>query len=226
MIMIGVLLTLRLRKGIPYFLLAFNLLAAIYCLYSNLHLYLIQSPNLINVLIYGSLGIALTIALSLLVKLFNLPNIYIRKVFHIPPLILFPIFSNKFPDIFLTALIGAIYTFIILEFLRYYSNENQETFVLKGLKTVWEYMEKFLDSRDQHFWVTHISLLLGMSISYFVNTGVTKHSSVILPISDAFAAIIGTKFGQIKIGKKSLEGMMGFIMTSLLMFWVFGYLTG
>lgn len=66
-------------------------------------------------------------------------------------------------------------------------------------------MGKFIDKRDKYLWITHISLLIGMSISYFLSTySIIKHSSVILPIGDAFAAIIGTKFGRIKVGKKSI----------------------
>lgn len=120
-VIIGLLVKLNWKNKIYYFILIFNCLAAGFSIHLGLHSSLVNSPNLGNVLIYGSLGIVLTVMLSLSVKYSNIPNIYVRKIFHIPPLILFPIFDHKFPDIFQTALIGIIYIFVILELLRYFS---------------------------------------------------------------------------------------------------------
>ena len=64
-----------------------------------------------------------------------------------------------------------------------------------------------------------------MSVSYFINTKGIVHTSVILPISDAFAAVVGTKFGRVRIGKKSLEGTLAFIISSILLFYIFNSLS-
>lgn len=87
-------------------------------------------------------------------------------------------------------------------------------------------MSQFLDKRDTYLWITHISLLIGMSISYFINDGLVKHSSVIIPMSDAFAAIIGTKYGRTIIKRKSLEGTLAFILSNLILLGVMSILTG
>ena len=63
-------------------------------------------------------------------------------------------------------------------------------------------MEQFLDMRDKFVWITHLHLLIGMSLTYFMSVDrVIRSSSVILPIGDAFAAIIGKKYGRIKVIK-------------------------
>jgi hypothetical protein len=98
----------------------FNIAAFGYSIYSGLFLQLLNSHYLINVVIYGIAGLAFTITVTLVLKYSKLPNVYVRKIFHIAPLIIFPIFDNKFSDIFQTALIGVIYIFVVLEILRYF----------------------------------------------------------------------------------------------------------
>ena len=100
-------------------MLLFNPIAAVYSLYLGKHLPLVNSPNLYNVVIYGIIGLAITVILSLIIKYIKIQNVYARKIFHISPLILFPILSIKCSDIFLSSLVGVIYIFVVLELLRY-----------------------------------------------------------------------------------------------------------
>lgn len=102
-------------------IIVFNIVAASYSLYSGLYLQLVYSPHLYNVFLYGILGLVFTVLTSLFVKYIKIPNIFTRKIFHLSPLILFPLFDNKFSDIFQIALVGMIYIFVVLELLRYFS---------------------------------------------------------------------------------------------------------
>lgn len=61
-------------------------------------------------------------------------------------------------------------------------------------------MKGFIDKRDQHLWVTHLSLFAGMMTSYYsTNSELIQNSAVVLPIGDACAAIIGSAVGRIKV---------------------------
>lgn len=67
--------------------------------------------------------------------------------------------------------------------------------------------------------MTHLSLYAGMMVTYFSNQPyVIRNMSVILPIGDAFAALIGYYFGRIRIRGKSLEGLIGFIVSTIIIF--------
>lgn len=50
----------------------------------------------------------------------TIPNILKRKLFHIPPLILFPLLDYHAHSLFIIALVGAFYVLFVLEILRYF----------------------------------------------------------------------------------------------------------
>lgn len=157
----------------------------------------------------------------------ELPNILKRKLFHLPPLLLFPLLDYSADGLFLVALTGAFYILFLLELLRYYRREEYSNGACPlspadaPLVRLWDWMATFTDKRDKHLWVTHLSLFAGMMVTYY--SASTSHAlrnmSVVIPIGDAVAALVGLKYGRIRIAGKSLEGFLGFVLTTLAMFW-------
>lgn len=83
------------------------------------------------------------------------------------------------------------------------------------------FFSNFIDSRDSgEFYVTHIMLLLGLSIPIWLSSpwsseslGVGSFAGLVaVGVGDAFASIVGTHFGKRRIfidSKKTLEGAFG-----------------
>ena len=57
----------------------------------------------------GIISIIVLIVFVGIIGQFNIPNIVKRKIFHLPPLILFPILNELTRDLFLVALAGIFY---------------------------------------------------------------------------------------------------------------------
>jgi dolichol kinase len=115
---------------------------------------------------------------------------------------MFPILDDEARSLFSVALVGTFYTLFVLELLRYHYRPESD-YAPKVLIDIWTWMKGFIDKRDQHLWVTHLSLFSGMMISYFSHTtSLIRNTAVVLPIGDASAAIIGSTFGRIKVLKK------------------------
>lgn len=79
-------------------------------------------------------------------------------------------------------------------------------------------MGKF-NRREKHFWFTHLFLCLSLLFSYQLpqiishRMKLSPHLVLILIAADAFAAIIGSNFGKIKLyDNKTLEGTVAFII--------------
>ena len=172
----------------------------LYSIHTNLHMELFNSPHLVQVMVFGALGLLVTVLTSLTAKHYSISNTYLRKVFHLPPLVMFPLFDHFFPDIFATALVGVIYLFVALELLRYYSTKRQKGILLEQFRKVWDYMLNFVDNRDEDLWVTHLSLLTGMAISYtLISHPVIRNASVVIPLGDAMAAVVGKSIGRMRV---------------------------
>lgn len=202
-------------------LLLFNLISAITAFYpSNFHAEIVDSPYLWKIMLYGVIGIVGLLLLVFTVTRFKgIPNITQRKIFHLPPFIMFPLLNNDARSLFLVALVGGFYVLLVIELLRYHFDPDKD-YAPEALQNVWMWMKGFIDKRDRHLWVTHISLFSGMMTSYYSNTNsLIQNSAVILPLGDACAAIVGSTYGRIKVTKISLRSGAKALRAQLLL-WV------
>lgn len=166
----------------------------------KLHTQLIESPEFKQVLLLGACGlVGLSLLAVIVANMPSIPNIVRRKIFHLPPFLIFPLLNSQARPVFLVALAGIFYVLIFLELVRYHCNPTVNE-APRFLKAVWQWMGGFIDSRDTHFWVTHLSLFAGMMTSYFTSTGsLIQNAAIAIPIGDACAAIIGSSFGRIRV---------------------------
>ncbi len=94
--------------------------------------------------------------------------------------------------------------------------------LLRYFNVVFNWMASF-NKREKHFWFTHIFLTLSLLCSYqlphviTIKLKLSPHLVLVIIAADAFAALIGTKWGRVKIFKgKTLEGTAAFILTCFL----------
>lgn len=91
------------------------LLAAVAFIPLKLHSEIINSPHCFTVFTAGVTSFFLLVIVSLIISVVkSVPNIVKRKLFHIPPLLLFPYLNQQARPLFLVALVGTFYTLFIL----------------------------------------------------------------------------------------------------------------
>jgi CDP-diglyceride synthetase len=95
-------------------------------------------------------------------------------------------------------------------------------------------MEQLNSEREPYFWFTHLSLILGLTLTYTYYTASTyptfnqneiqikENVSVVLVIADAMAAIIGRRYGKPShiipgTNNKTWEGFAGFVFTAVIL---------
>ena len=140
-----------------------------------------------------------------------------RKIFHVVPLFLLPRLYSIDYTFFSLMLAGSFYLFVQMEILRF--------FILPQFSTepkLFRWMSELNTQREKYLWFTHLSLILGLSLTYFYFNDGFVHISLILALGDAMAALVGKKWGRKKIYKnKTLEGLVAFCLTmiSAMYFW-------
>lgn len=87
-------------------------------------------------------------------------------------------------------------------------------------------MLHYVDNRDdQSLILTHVYLIQGVSFGIFYASftpypiqSIQFIGVIVLGVGDSFAAIVGSKFGRVKLFKtnKSLEGMIAFVVSTYL----------
>lgn len=81
----------------------------------NLHLEIINSPYCFTVFTAGVTTFLVLVVVSIIISVVkSVPNIIKRKLFHIPPLLLFPYLNQQARPLFLVALVGTFYTLFII----------------------------------------------------------------------------------------------------------------
>lgn len=93
-----------------------------------------------------------------------------------------------------------------------------------------EFFSNFLNSKESGLSLSPIYLLIGCALPVWLeeHPSIIQHSGIILlGIGDTFASVIGSKFGRIKWprSKKTIEGTLAFIISTLLVFNAFAPLT-
>lgn len=143
-----------------------------------------------------------------------------RKFFRIGAGIVFPLVYYFSPnkiivEMLILYLLGIMTT---LEAMRYISPNLWRTLAehSKGILKVREGM------------ITGITALLisNAIVIAFFNKWVAIVSLVYMLFGDAAAAIIGTKYGKVKIGDKTLEGSLAFFITAMVIALIFSQWTG
>eukprot|EP00475_Leptophrys_vorax_P033998 TRINITY_DN5433_c0_g1_i3.p1 TRINITY_DN5433_c0_g1~~TRINITY_DN5433_c0_g1_i3.p1 ORF type:complete len:518 (-),score=109.80 TRINITY_DN5433_c0_g1_i3:169-1722(-) len=148
-------------------------------------------------------------------KKLKIPNIIVRKIFHLMCVVMFTPFAILAPKFLLVAFSGAFAVFIVLEYIRAMSLPPVG-------KSVEEFYQQFVDSRDQGVIVTtHIYLLAGCAIPLGLtlpNRGdsvaqflASVSGIAALGVGDSAASFVGMKWGRVRWpqSKKSLEGTAG-----------------
>lgn len=95
-------------------------------------------------------------------------------------------------------------------------------------------MKLFVDEKDREgsLILSHIYLLIGLSVPIWISTNNTLHVSdfsglLTIGIGDTFASIVGSQFGKHKWPgtHRSIEGSLSFIISQLIAYYLF-YLYG
>ncbi len=141
-----------------------------------------------------------------------IPNIIVRKSFHFIAVFIYVPGIRFYPDLMKVASCLAVMLMIVLEYVRVFK-------IYPFANLIHKYMISFVDERDNGcVIVTHIYLLLGFSVpiwmfSFSLDPSplyyLIPYAGVIsLGFGDAFASIIGTLYGKIRIPgtKKTITG--------------------
>ncbi|XP_053206143.1 dolichol kinase-like [Panonychus citri] len=161
-----------------------------------------------------------TIFFCVIVEAFadNAANTVIRKFFH---LIVIPVYASGLkydPPMLYFLSCCLLWILIVLETLRITDPEN-------GGKAIVFFMERFKNDNDRGFiTLTHIYLLIGLSLSLWISPNIDKISfnfasgMITVAVGDTAAAIIGSRFGKHKWlnSNKSIEGTLGSILCQII----------
>ncbi|GAM28688.1 hypothetical protein SAMD00019534_118640 [Acytostelium subglobosum LB1] len=152
----------------------------------------------------------------------SIPNILLRKYFHVLAIVMFAPVIIVRPDLMSLSFGVAISALVLIELIKY----GRVPPLSQPLST---YMDAFLDGRDSGIvTLTHIYLLVGCSIpvflTFFYDSG--ERSTYLHPLSafsglltigvgDSMASYVGIKYGKTKwfSTSKSLEGTIGGIVS-------------
>ncbi len=143
-----------------------------------------------------------------------------RKLFRIGAGIVFPVLYYFSPnkiivEMLLLYLLGIMTT---LEVMRYISPNLW--------RTIAEHSKGILKVRQGMITGTTALLISNIIVIALFNKSVAIVSLVYMLFGDAAAAIVGTKYGKVKIGDKSLEGSLAFFVTVMVIALIFSQWTG
>ncbi|GMH35738.1 hypothetical protein BSKO_03606 [Bryopsis sp. KO-2023] len=156
----------------------------------------------------------------------RVPNIILRKWFHFLAVVLFLPGHMLQPELLEIALACAFAAFLAVEGVRFGGVP-----VLGSV--IHNFLTSFTDERDSGSLIwTHFSLLLGMAVPIWVfppSAPAALSGVVVLGIGDSAAAIIGSRFGKIRMhsdGDKTMEGTLANFIFCLLawsgLIWKYG----
>lgn len=143
-----------------------------------------------------------------------------RKIYRIGAGIVFPVLYYFTPnkiivEMLILYLLGIMTT---LEVMRYISPSLWRTIV--------EHSKGILKVREGMITGTTALLISNVVVIAFFNKQVAIVSLVYMLFGDAAASIIGTKYGKVKIGDKTLEGSLSFFITVMILALIFSQWTG
>jgi len=143
-----------------------------------------------------------------------------RKIYRIGAGIVFPVFYYFTPnkiivEMLLLYLLGIMTT---LEVMRYVSPSLWRTIV--------EHSRGILKVREGMVTGTTALLISNIIVIAFFNKQVAIVSLIYMLFGDAAASIIGTKYGKVKMGEKTLEGSLSFFITAMILALIFSQWTG
>jgi dolichol kinase len=143
-----------------------------------------------------------------------------RKFFRIGAGIVFPLVYYFSPnkiivEMLLLYLLGIMTT---LEVMRYISPNLW--------RTIAEHSKGILKVRQGMITGTTALLISNIIVIAFFNKQVAIVSLVYMLFGDTASAVIGTKYGKVKIGDKSLEGSLAFFITTMVIALIFSQWTG
>ena len=143
-----------------------------------------------------------------------------RKFFRIGAGIVFPLVYYFSPnkiivEMLLLYLLGIMTT---LEVMRHISPSLW--------RTIAEHSKGILKVRQGMITGTTALLISNIIVIAFFNKQVAIVSLVYMLFGDTASAVIGTKYGKVKIGDKSLEGSLAFFITTMVIALIFSQWTG
>jgi dolichol kinase len=143
-----------------------------------------------------------------------------RKLIIIGAGIVFPVLYYFSPnkiivEMLLLYLLGIMTT---LEVMRYISPNLW--------RTIAEHSKGILKVRQGMITGTTALLISNIIVIAFFNKQVAIVSLVYMLFGDTASAVIGTKYGKVKIGDKSLEGSLAFFITTMVIALIFSQWTG
>jgi len=143
-----------------------------------------------------------------------------RKFFRIGAGIVFPLVYYFSPnkiivEMLILYLLGVMTT---IEVMRYISPPLWRTLV--------EHSKGILKVREGMLTGTTALLISNAVVIAFFNKQVAIVSLIFMLFGDAAAAVIGTKYGKVKIGDKTLEGSLAFFITTMVIALIFSQWTG
>jgi len=177
--------------------------------------HILTSKNLIILVI--TWGICAVFAISLVLKQSSQASTAIRKYFHALIVIVYTsgILTN-FQFLYLASIVS-LCVMVLLEFMRFKSIQPVATWLKNAFKL-------FQDEKDQGALIlTNIYLLSGVSLPVWIDLDKTPENLVLfsgvlsIGIGDAFASIVGSKFGKIKLfaTQKTLEGFFASVLSQI-----------
>lgn len=148
----------------------------------------------------------------------KVPNILVRKVYHVMIVTMFVPALLLDPEFLQLAFGVALVAFLLIEMIRVWR--------LPPIgHSIEEFMKPFTDHRDSDVLIiSHFSLLLGCALPVWLNSGpvhnpLASYAGILsLGIGDTMASVIGYNFGSIRVSsksKKTLEGTVSGISSVL-----------
>jgi len=193
------------------------------CLCAVFYQEILYSASRRSIILYWCIVMALSLPIMQWASHNNtLPNIIVRKGFHIIAILLFVPSLIWDAGLLAMGLSVALSAFMVLEILRMSNIPHVSVHIHS-------FMSSFIDSRDQGaFYVTHMTLLLGLAIPIWLSQpwstdhhlSMASYAGLLATgVGDASASIIGTLYGTIRVSptsKKTLQGTVASIVSILL----------
>jgi dolichol kinase len=143
-----------------------------------------------------------------------------RKFFRIGAGIVFPLVYYFSPNKIIVEML-ILYLLGIMTTLEVMRNISPSLW-----RTIVEHSKGILKVREGMITGTTALLISNAIVIALFNKWVAIVSLVYMLFGDAAAAIIGTKYGKVKIGNKSLEGSLAFFITTMVIALIFSQWTG
>jgi len=133
---------------------------------------------------------------------------FYRKGIHLLSLSMPVMFFLLKPRIVYIFLGSGLLLFVVYDLLRFFGSNSIKKFLYKNSGFLLRPREK------KSFSGATTIVLSGLLVYYLFDLRVAAASMIIIVIGDTAAAIIGRRFGKIKIYGKTLEGAFAFIVTT------------